>query len=609
MLFLRIALIAILSLSAYAKDKVILIEAERIPTEKEESVQKVHVIENEELDVLKNLDLSQILASFPQIYSVTKGATGQQSTLLIRGMDSYHTTVVIDGTIANDPTNPNRAFDFSKLDIENIERIEILKGTQSQLYGANSLGGVIYIKTKKAKSASWTSNLAAKSAYTNRHFANQNANFSLGKKFDRLGVHLNGGYAHAGAQSALIKRTNQNEEIDTAVERNLSTKINYEINNDNEVEINLKYLHQNTEYDDNYTNNPSSNERLVYEENLASASQKLKLSENWNIDYQFSHFKNRRLLPNSTRMNYKGLDQKGFVNLGNEFRTNYFLNYTLDFNYSELNFDEGTGVTKKDNFGKSLGLELKKSADDDLDFFYTIGSRFEDNQYQNNNYTFRTLLGKNLENDTVKLSFSRGINHPSLYTLFGYGGNPGIKPEVAYQGEASYQTKLSRESVFDITYFKTYFKEKFQYNSANNQMQNIGGANIEGFENSLSFQGSHEKISADVSFLKAEARKSNKKLAYRPAMLMHFNYDRSLNDITNAGFNITGVGKQYDSNGEQRERYFLTDIFLKHIFNYSEIQKLTTYFNVLNILNRGYIIEKNYSRSGRTFEARASLDF
>ena len=67
----------------------------------------------------------------------------------MRGGKSGNVLVLVDGVEVNDPSNPDRSFDFSNITTDNIERIEIIRGPQSMLYGSDATGGVINIITKK----------------------------------------------------------------------------------------------------------------------------------------------------------------------------------------------------------------------------------------------------------------------------------------------------------------------------------------------------------------------------------------------------------------------------------------------------------------------------
>ncbi|MCP9471183.1 MAG: TonB-dependent receptor, partial [Nitrospira sp.] len=107
----------------------------------------VEVISGEELEqkgiktVIDGLRLAQ------GVFATSSGGPGTEATVKMRGAFARHTLVLIDGVIVNSPTTG--AYDFSSLTVDNIDRIEILRGAQGMLYGSDAIGGVINIYTKK----------------------------------------------------------------------------------------------------------------------------------------------------------------------------------------------------------------------------------------------------------------------------------------------------------------------------------------------------------------------------------------------------------------------------------------------------------------------------
>lgn len=105
-----------------------------------EDVQKVNPAAP--LDVLRNL---------PGVSVSENGGPGHLSTVFIRGAEARHTLVLIDGIRVGDPSSTGGEFDFSNLVATDIDRIEILRGPQSALYGSDAIGGVINIITRKGR--------------------------------------------------------------------------------------------------------------------------------------------------------------------------------------------------------------------------------------------------------------------------------------------------------------------------------------------------------------------------------------------------------------------------------------------------------------------------
>jgi vitamin B12 transporter len=117
-------------------------------TPSEQSPSSVTVITANDIATQQRLTVPDALATVPGLNVVQTGGPGGQTSVFIRGTNSNHVKVIIDGIEMSDPSNPNESFDFGQLLTGDIERIEVLRGPQSGLYGADALGGVIVITTK-----------------------------------------------------------------------------------------------------------------------------------------------------------------------------------------------------------------------------------------------------------------------------------------------------------------------------------------------------------------------------------------------------------------------------------------------------------------------------
>jgi vitamin B12 transporter len=117
-------------------------------TPSEQSASSVTVITADDIAAQQRLTVPDALAAVPGLNVVQTGGPGGQTSVFIRGTNSNHVKVLIDGIDMSDPSNPNAAFDFGQLLTGDIERIEVLRGPQSGLYGSDAIGGVISITTK-----------------------------------------------------------------------------------------------------------------------------------------------------------------------------------------------------------------------------------------------------------------------------------------------------------------------------------------------------------------------------------------------------------------------------------------------------------------------------
>ena len=132
----------------------------------------VSVITREDIQQSGQISVAELLRSVPGVSFTSSGGLGSNTDVRIRGAESQHTMVLIDGVPVTDPTSTRNAFDFTMLPVSSIERIEVLRGPQSALYGSDAIGGVIAITTRQAREGlSGSASVEAGSFGTHREVA------------------------------------------------------------------------------------------------------------------------------------------------------------------------------------------------------------------------------------------------------------------------------------------------------------------------------------------------------------------------------------------------------------------------------------------------------
>ena len=133
----------------YYKLNDVVITATKTPNNTLELANSISVIDSIQISNSNSNNVFDVLKNETGISFTRQGGNGTLSNLYIRGANSSHTLVLIDGVEVNLTNDPSGVYDFSALPIDNIERIEVLRGPQSTLYGSDALAGVINIISKK----------------------------------------------------------------------------------------------------------------------------------------------------------------------------------------------------------------------------------------------------------------------------------------------------------------------------------------------------------------------------------------------------------------------------------------------------------------------------
>ena len=170
-----------------------------------------------------------------------QGTTGTNTLIQIRGLPKRYTTVYVDGVKMSDPSTPDNAYYLNNIMSHSIERVEILKGNQSTLYGSGAIGGTVNIFTKKPNSKNLRKNLFISSG-SNK---SKNLSFELDKQFKNHEYYIGLNKFKTEGVSAM----SDNTESDGYENNGVSANYNYQFSDIYRLENNLRYVDSFLNYD------------------------------------------------------------------------------------------------------------------------------------------------------------------------------------------------------------------------------------------------------------------------------------------------------------------------------------------------------------------------
>jgi len=127
-----------------------IVTATRVPTPLERVPASITIITRQQIEERGHATLGEALSAVPGLRIAPLGGPGQQASVFLRGNSSRSVLVLLDGVPVNDPSEANGAFNFGNDLLFDVERIEVLRGPASSLYGSAALGGVVNLVTRRA---------------------------------------------------------------------------------------------------------------------------------------------------------------------------------------------------------------------------------------------------------------------------------------------------------------------------------------------------------------------------------------------------------------------------------------------------------------------------
>ena len=592
----------------------VVVTATKFETNKKNIGKIVYKITQETIENSRGKSIVDLLNDVPGVEINGNFSTrGQNLGYYIRGGRNRQVAILLDGVNVNDPSSFNGDFDLRQLDINQIERIEVLKGASSTLYGTGAATGVINIILKKASknsfSGTFNSSVGTNSSSENNRFAadeistNFNFNGTLGKLDYLFALNGNGSKGLSAAENS----GNKEFEEDVFSRQNMLLKLNYSVNNKFKIGILTSIDEFSTDFD-GFDFDPISFASIPADKDNNLESFQKRFAVNADYSYSKGELKLRTFYTDIKRTETPSNDFfKGEV-LGFDIFNNYkFTNeislltgFTAQFQdmiqrTSFSTIEEGKGKQHfydpyiSINYNSSFGFNL--NAGSRLNIHNEYGSNFVFNINPSYNFTINNNLIK------VFTSYSTAFVTPTLSEIFTKLPSIGeLLPEEDTTIEGGFDITLSEKFNINATYFYREETNKIGYDPTTFQTINdLGTFLARGFETEVNF-----KMNSKLSFLAnyTHINRDENLLLKIPQNKFFIKADYKLTNSTFTSLSYRYVDETTDFGNVSLDAYNLVDFFINHSLLDG---KVTFYGSITNIFNENFQEIAGFTTRGRNY--------
>jgi len=520
---------SLVSIQALADDvqlDPIVVTATRLPTPASHVGSSLTVITAEEIESRQERLLPDVLKNVPGLNIVQAGGPGAQTSVFMRGTNPNHTKVFIDGMDVGDPSNSNGGFDFAHLLTQDIERVEILRGPQSGLYGSDAIGGVINIITRAGSGPA-----KLKAVVEGGSFGTFNQAASVQGSGDRLHYSANLEHFHSSETpvtplNLLLPGERRNDDYYDNI--TASTKLGYDVNRDLDFGLVARYSNAHLRVTgDDFSDfpNPSFPAR---EQSRSTGAEYYARAFGHLIT--FDGFLDQTLGFAYTRKRTASYQPDSPVTLNTGERTKVDWHGALKFSSTETmvlgaehSRDEiSEPLSASTRISSGYG-ELQSQLGDS--FFSAINLRYDDSSRFGGKVTYRvapTYLIR-ATGTRIKASLGTGFKAPTLSELFQdfppfFFANPNLKPETSTGYDLGLeQSLLSDKLSAGVTYYHNRLRDLITTDSTGSTYANVGRATTKGVEGFVAFRPLDTlSLRADYTYTEATDDILQQELLRRP---------------------------------------------------------------------------------------------
>lgn len=565
----------------------IIVTATRLPQDADTAPSQVAIITRADIDAAGAINLTELLQRKAGVEIRATGGAGQPSGVFIRGANSQQTLVLIDGLRLGSSTAGGAAFENISLDL--IERIEIVKGPLSGVYGSDAIGGVVQIFTRAADKPRLTAEVGVGSNATRV----VNAGFTAVE--DKTTLTVNAGYREVNARSAsnpLSGPFTYNPDRDPYRNANLLIKVSQKLWQGELITASAWQSIGRVKYDDGVPGDPS-NKQILSGYQLASVNE---FFPGWKSQFQLGQTVDDIRIKSSFADTFKTEQNQavwvndfktpfGNINAGGEYREERVASINTDY-------DSKKRITRAifASYIERLGTNQ---------FEFTI-RRDDEKQFGKRN-TGSVSYGIQLTPQA--LLYARGgkaFRAPSLNDLYYPGfSNPLLLPERGEQveGGIKFADKNIRASV---VYFDNKIQDLIVFDLATFLPQNIRRARIKGWEMNAGTTLAGFSFNAAWTIQKPNDADNGKQLRSRAKQFGNLSVSRTFGDFS-FSTDITASDARFDSASEVAASTLSGYALVGANVRYRWDKTWSVDVSTANLTDRDYQLARGYNQPARSF--------
>ncbi len=598
--------------------EVMVVTAKRLPTDTDRLSGSVSVITAEQIERRQYQVLGDALRDIPGLSAPPLGGVGAQTSVFIRGTESDHVLILIDGVEVTDPAAGNR-YEFSQLSLNGVARIEVLRGNYSAEYGSEALGGIINIITRTPTQNDIYAQVEAGS------FDRHSATIDIDAVYKSLDFSLSGRYFETDGESFLADRLRlrdvcaiQDEERDGY--RNSNVKINAGLllipETDTKLTIKSEYSQADLEYDRDFVDpdfpfcEDPKTEQSSYTKRTTFALSGNYFDGIWSPTWRMDYY--QRDSRDTASPQNKG--ERFKLNWHNVWqpRPNLDMAFGVETELEQAHTDEDFDASARTN---AFYTELRYTPTPD--WHLNVGWRNDDSDdfASERSYQLGTVLHANL-NTRLHLNYATAFRSPSLIDRFGgysgFSANPNLKPETSRSWEAGIEQNWLRWR-YGFTYFNTEINDLIDLHirtvfDPDRRFIfipiNINQAHIDGLESFIAFRAD-ETLAARLDYTQTSAYdQSNRRLLRRPLRqaVLSVDYDPDEGMLSGWSFDMTLNYRGPQRDGERinfpntinKGGYTLANLNLNYTIN----DRLKLYGGINNLFDKSHEPADGYRGTG-----------